>query len=50
MLTKGFKFINFKKKKINSNLKKKLKNILKENNQIILSLGKNYKYSFKRKI
>ena len=49
MLTKGIKFINFKKKKINSNLKKKLNNILKENNQIILSLGKNYKYSFKKK-
>ena len=48
MLTKGIKFLNFKKKKINTNIKKKLSIILKEDNQILKSLGKFYKYSFKK--
>ena len=49
MLTKGINFLNFKKKKLNINIKKKLNIILKENNQILISLGKFYKYSFKKK-
>ena len=49
MLTKGINYINFKKKKIDINIKKKLSIILKENNQILISLGKFYKYSFKNK-
>ena len=48
MLTKGIKFLNFKKKKTNTNIKKKLSIILKEDNQILKSLGKFYKYSFKK--
>ncbi len=49
MLTRGINFINFKKKKINLNVKKKLNILLKENNEIIRSLGKLYKYSFQKK-
>ncbi len=49
MLTKGINFINFKKKHKNQSTKKKLLSIISENNQIIQSLGKNYKYSFKKK-
>ncbi len=49
MLTKGIDFTNFKRKKININLKKKLNILLKENNQILTSLGKFYKYPFNKK-
>ena len=49
MLTRGINFINFKKKKFNLNVKKKLNILLKENNEIIRSLGKLYKYSFQKK-
>ena len=49
MLTKGINFFNFKKKKTNNNIKKKLSIILKEDSQILKSLGKFYKYSFKKK-
>ena len=49
MLTKGINFFNFKKKKTNNNIKKKLSIILKEDSQILKSLGKFYKYSFKNK-
>ena len=48
MLTKGINFINFKKKHKNLSTKKKLFSIISENNQIIQSLGKYYKYSFKK--
>ena len=48
MLTKGINFINFKKKHKNLSTKKKLVSIISENNQIIQSLGKYYKYSFKK--
>ena len=49
MLTRGINYINFKKKKSNLKIKKKLINILKEKNEIIKSLGKFYKYSFQKK-
>ncbi len=49
MLTRGINYINFKKKKSNLKIKKKLSNILKEENEIIKSLGKFYKYSFQKK-
>ncbi len=49
-LSQNIHFKNFRikknKKKINS-LKKKLVSLCNENNQIIASLGKKYKYSFK---
>ena len=41
MLTSTINFKNFNiKKKLNKNLKKKLKFLLKENNDILKSLGK----------
>ena len=46
MFTLGISFINFKLKKKNFNLKKKFSFLLKENNQIIQSLTKNYKNNF----
>ena len=49
MLTRGINYINFKKKKFKFKIKKKLSNILKEENEIIKSLGKFYKYSFQKK-
>ena len=49
MLTKTINFINFKKKSKNSKVKKKFSHLLKENNSIIKSLGKFYKYSFEKK-
>ena len=48
MLTRTINFINFKIKKNNSRVKKKFNVILKENNSIIKSLGKLYKYSFEK--
>ena len=49
MLTRGINYINFKKKKSNLKIKKKLSIILKEKNEVIKSLGKFYKYSFQKK-
>jgi len=49
MLTSGIKFTNFKKKIKISNIKQKLLLIIKEKNQIIQSLTKNYKNSFTKK-
>ena len=40
MLTAGIKFINFKTKLSTKILKKKLNLLLKENNQVLKSLGK----------
>ena len=50
MFTKNINFVNFNIKKKNTFVKKNLKLILKENNQVILSLKKNYKDSFNKKI
>tara|TARA_B100001173_G_C15994125_1_gene550260 strand:- start:199 stop:1350 length:1152 start_codon:yes stop_codon:yes gene_type:complete len=49
MLTSGINFINFKKKQNNKQIKKKLVNLIKENNSIIKSLSEKYKDSFDKK-
>ena len=49
MLTKGIKFENFKSVFKNSLVKKNLKIILNENNQVLSSLGNLYKDSYKKK-
>ena len=49
MFTNNINFINFKVNKNKSNIKKNLKLFLKENNQVILSLSKEYKNNFKNK-
>ena len=48
MLTEKIKFIPFKNKINNLSIKKKLKIILNEDNEVLKSLGKNYKSSFKK--
>ena len=50
MFTKNINFVNFNIKKKNTFVKKNLKLILKKNNQVILSLKKNNKNSFNKKI
>ena len=49
MLTKNIKLKLFRKKKLNENLKKKLKTLLNEENFIIKSLKKEYKNNFNKK-
>ena len=49
MLTKTINFINFKKKNNNFKVKRRLDALVKENNSIITSLGKFYKFSFTKK-
>ena len=51
MLTSSISFVNFKKKIKYTKVKKNLKLIIdnKNQNQVIKSLSKNYKYSFKKK-
>ena len=50
MLTPRIDFKNFKiKTKLKKNLKDKLKFLLKENNEILKSLGKNYKNLYNKK-
>ena len=48
MLTSGIDFTNFKSKK-NLILKKKIKLLFKEKNEIIKSLSKNYLFSYNKK-
>ena len=48
MLTEKIKFTPFKNKINNFSIKKKLKIILNENNEVLKSLGKNYKSSFSK--
>ena len=50
MLTKNIDFKNFKIKKNSPKVKKELKKLLKENNEVIKSLKKNYKNSYNRKL
>ena len=50
MLTSGIQFKNFKKKSRQKEVKNELNKILQEKNQIILSLSKNYKNSFKKNL
>ena len=49
MLTTGIKFTNFKLKLNNKKVLKNFKIILKDNNEVLNSLGKFYKNSFKQK-
>ena len=49
MLTKNIKLKLFRKKKLNKNLKKKLKILLNEENFVIKSLKKEYKNNFNKK-
>ena len=50
MLTRNIDFKNFKIKKNTQKVKKKLKKILQENNEVIKSLRKTYKNSYNRKL
>ena len=49
MITSGIFFKNFKGSKQNSKIKKNLKKLIKDNNQILQSFRKNYKDQFKIK-
>ena len=49
MLTKNFIFKDFDKKKVNSKLKKHLKEILISKSEIMKSLSVNYNYNYKKK-
>tara|TARA_Y100000996_G_scaffold205307_1_gene161084 strand:+ start:579 stop:743 length:165 start_codon:yes stop_codon:yes gene_type:complete len=49
MITTGIKFKNFKIKKDNSLIKKKLDTLISEKNYILDSLKKNYKDSYLKK-
>ena len=50
MLTEKIKYTLFKNKINNSSIKKKLKIILNEDNEVLKSLGKNYQSSFKKSL
>ena len=50
MITKNIKFKNFKKKISTKKILIDLKKLLKENNEIINSLGPTYKDSYNKKI
>jgi glucose-6-phosphate isomerase len=50
MLTNNIDFKNFKSKKKNNKIKKDLEIILNENNEILKSLGTNYKNNYSKKI
>ena len=49
MITSGIFFKNFKGSRQNSKIKKNLKKLIIENNQILQSLSKNYKDQFQIK-
>ena len=49
MITEGIRFFNFKKKINIKKTKKSLNSILNEKNQVIQSLSRDYKNSFKKK-
>ena len=50
MFTKNISFKNFKVKKNNSKIKRILSSLIKEKNEVLISMSKNYKNSFKNKI
>jgi glucose-6-phosphate isomerase len=50
MLTRNIDFRNFKIRKNSQNVKKKLKKLLQENNEVIKSLRKTYKNLYNRKL
>ncbi len=50
MLTSGISFVNFKKKNKSQKLKKKLRSIINDKNEILKSLSKNYIDSYNKNI
>ena len=50
MFTKNISFKNFKIKKNNSKIERIFSSLIKEKNEVLLSMSKNYKNSFKNKI
>ena len=50
MLTRNIDFKNFKIKNNNQKVRKELKKLLQENNEVIKSLKKTYKNSYNRKL
>ena len=50
MLTKNISFKNFKIKKNNSKIERIFSSLIKEKNEVLLSMSKNYKNSFNNKI
>ena len=50
MLTSSIDFKNFEIKKNTQKIKKKLKKLLQENNEVIRSLRKTYKNSYNKKL
>ena len=50
MLTSGISFVNFKKKNKSLKLKKNLQSIINNKNEIIKSLSKNYRDSYKKNL
>ena len=50
MLTQGINFINFKKKFNKKNIHNKILNLIKRKSDLISSLSKNYKDSYKKKL
>ena len=50
MFTKNISFKNFKVKKNNSKIKRIFSSLIKEKNEVLLSMSKNYKNSFNNKI
>ena len=49
MLSPGIKFKTFTKNRPSIKLKKALKNLVNSKSEVIVSLGKNYKYSYTKK-
>ena len=50
MLTSGISFVNFKKKNKSQKLKKKLRSIINDKNEILKSLSQNYIDSYNKNI
>ncbi len=50
MLTKSISFINFKKKSVNTKVKKNLQVLIKEKNEVLNSLSDNYHDNFSKKL
>ena len=50
MLTSGISFVNFKKKNKSLKLRRILQSIINEKNEILYSLNKNYRNSYKKNL
>ena len=50
MLTSGISFVNFKKKNKSFKIRKNLQSIINDKNEILNSLSKNYKDSYKKNL